>query len=139
MAKTTDHASAVFWQLVEDDDVQKHLRNGAGQARDAWQRVARLPGSKAVEDKKLYDKVRNAAIELARAVKLLEPEPEPRKKRRGLQLAVVAVTAGVVALIVKQSRSSEGAVDGDPQGQSDRVPQGAGPEREGAPARAGAA
>src|SRR4051794_5375300 len=99
---------------------------------------ANLRGAEAVEDKKPYDKVREAATSLARALKLLAPEPEPPKKHRGLQLVVLVATAGAVKLILNKSRS-KGVIDGDPQGQSDRVPQGAGPQREGAQAGAGAA
>src|SRR3954447_11509610 len=100
---------------------------------------ANLRGAEAVEDKKPYDKVREAATSLARALKLLAPEPEPPKKHRGLQLVVLVATAGAVKLILNKSRSTKGVIDRDPQGQSDRVPQGAGPQREGAEAGAGAA
>jgi len=136
--RKADHAKLAFWQLVEDEDVQQQLRNAATRLREAGQRFSHLRGAEAVEDKKLYDKVREAATSLARALKLLAPEPEPPKKHRGLQLVVLVATAGAVKLILNKSRS-KGVIDGDPQGQSDRVPQGAGPQREGAQAGAGAA
>lgn len=108
---TTDHATAAFWQLLEDDDVHDHLRTAAVRLREAGQRVSRLPGSKAVEDKKLYDKLRDAAISLARALKLLGPEPEPPKtKRRVVQIVVLATTAGAVAIVLKQ-RSGKGTAE----------------------------
>src|SRR3954447_25395160 len=135
-----DHAKLAFWQLVEDEDVQQQLRTAATRLREAGQRFSHLRGPEAVEDKKLYDKVREAATSLARALKLLGPKPEPpKKKQRGLQLVVLVATAGAVKLILNKSRSTKGVIDGDPQGQSDRVPQGAGPQREGAEAGAGAA
>src|SRR3954447_10054139 len=136
--RKADHAKLAFWQLVEDEDVQQQLRNAATRLREAGQRFSHLRGAEAVEDKKLYDKVREAATSLTRALKLLAPEPEPPKKHRGLQLVVLVATAGAVKLILNKSRS-KGVIDGDPQGQSDRVPQGAGPQREGAQAGAGAA
>jgi hypothetical protein len=104
MAKnTTDHAKLAFWQLLEDDDVQQQLRTSATRLREAGQRFSRLPGSRVVEDKTLYDKVRESATALAQAIKLLGAEPEPPKKHRGLQLLVIAVTVGAVAAIVRQS------------------------------------
>src|SRR3954468_3972091 len=137
--RKADHAKLAFWQLVEDEDVQQQLRNAATRLREAGQRFSHLRGAEAVEDKKLYDKVREAATSLTRALKLLAPEPEPPKKHRGLQLVVLVATAGAVKLILNKSRSTKGVIDGDPQGQSDRVPQGAGPQREGTQDGAGAA
>src|SRR5215217_1068752 len=99
--KTTDHATAAFWQLVEDAEVQQHLRTAAVRAREASQRVARLRGAEVVEDKKLYDKVREAVTSFARALKRLGPEPEPPKKHRGRTLAGTALTAGAVAIVLK--------------------------------------
>ena len=103
---TTDRANAAFWQLVEDDEVQEHLRNAAVRLREAGQRLSKLPNSKAVEDKKLYDKLRDAATSLARALKLMGPEPPPRKWRRRVVLLVGMTTATVaaVAVIIEQSR-----------------------------------
>src|SRR3954451_12705895 len=130
--RKADHAKLAFWQLVEDEDVQQQLRNAATRLREAGQRFSHLRGAEAVEDKKLYDKVREAATSLARALKLLAPEPEPpKKKQRGLQLVVLVATAGAVKLILNKSRSTKRVIDG---AQSDRVPQGAGPQREGAEA-----
>jgi hypothetical protein len=115
MAKSTKNATAAFWRLVHDDEVQQHLRTAAAQGHEAWQRVARLPGSKAVEDKKLYDKVREAATSLARAVKLLAPEPEPPKRHRARTLVGVALTAGAVAIVLKTQRARPSPTHEEPQ------------------------
>jgi hypothetical protein len=115
MAKDTTHATAAFWQLVHDDEVQEHLRTAAARGHEAWQRVARLPGSKAVEDKKLYDKVREAATSLARAFKLLAPEPEPPKRHRGRTLVGLALTAGAVAIVLKTQRTRPSRTAEEPE------------------------
>lgn len=115
MAKDTKHATAAFWQLVHDDEVQQHLRTAAARGHEAWQRVARLPGSKAVEDKKLYDKVREAATSLARAVKLLAPEPEPPKRHRARTLVGLGLTAGAVAIVLKTQRARPSPTPEEPQ------------------------
>lgn len=115
MAKDTKHATAAFWQLVHDDEVQQHLRTAAARGHEAWQRVARLPGSKAVEDKKLYDKVREATTSLARAVKLLAPEPEPPKRHRARTLVGLALTAGAVAIVLKTERARPSPTPEEPQ------------------------
>jgi hypothetical protein len=119
--KTTDHARAAFWQLVEDDEVQHNLRTAAVRAREAWQRVAHLRGPEVVEDKKLYDKVREAVTSFARALKLLGPEPEPPKKRRGRTLAGIALTAGAVA-IVRKNRPRQTTVPSEPVTGVEREP-----------------
>jgi hypothetical protein len=116
MAKktTADRSTAAFWQLVEDDEVQQHLRTAAVRAREAWQRVARLRGPEVVEDKKLYDKVREGVTSFARALRRLGPEPEPPKKRRGRTLAGIALTAGAVAM-VRKNRPEQTAVRSEPR------------------------
>jgi hypothetical protein len=126
MAKTTttDHATAAFWQLVEDDEVQHHLRTAAVRAREAWQRVAWLRGPEVVEDKKLYDKVREAVTSFARALKLLGPEPKPPKKHRGRTLAGIALTAGAVA-IVRKNRPKQTTAPPGPVPSTGTEPSGA--------------
>ncbi len=126
MAKktTSDHATAAFWQLVEDDEVQQHLRTAAIRAREAWQRVARLRGPEVVEDKKLYDKVREAVTSFARALKLLGPEPEPPNKRRGGTVAGIALTAGAVA-IVRKNHPRQTTVPSEPVPSAARARAGA--------------
>jgi hypothetical protein len=127
MAKktTTDHATAAFWQLVEDDAVQQHLHTAAVRAREAWQRVARLRGPEVVEDKKLYDKVREAVTSFARALRLLGPDPDPPKKHRGRTLAGIALTAGAVAIVLK-SRPNQTTAPSEPVPSAGREPAGAG-------------
>jgi hypothetical protein len=118
MARTTAtrHATAVFWQLVGDEEVQQHLLTAATRLREAAQRVSQLRGPAVVEDKRLYDKVREAATSLARALKLLGPEPEPPKKHRGRTLAGIALTVGAAAIVLnnRSQRSPETSATSEP-------------------------
>ena len=107
MAKTTrtDQAKLALQQLMRDEEVQAHLRTAAIRLREASQRVARRPWSKAVEDKNLYAKIREAATSLARAAKLLGPEPEP-PKHRGRKLVLIAAAGGVAVVVIKKRRDA---------------------------------
>jgi hypothetical protein len=106
MAKTkTDTTKLTLQRLALDEEVQEHLGNAVVQLREAWHRVANRPPVRAVEDKKLYDRIRQAAISLARALKLLAPEPEP-PKHRGRTLLALTVAGGAGALIMRRRRQS---------------------------------
>jgi ferric-dicitrate binding protein FerR (iron transport regulator) len=101
----TDHTKLALQRLALDPEVQEHLGNAVVELRDAWRRAAHRPAAVAVEDRKLYARIRRAAISLAQAVKLLERPPEP-PKRRGRKLAGLMLVAGGGALIIKRRRGS---------------------------------
>jgi hypothetical protein len=92
-------------RLVEDEEVQKHLRVAAVRTREAWNRVSGRPASKAVSDKMAYDKVREAATALATAGRRLRRQPEPPKHTGRKVLAAAAVVCGA-AYAVKRKRDS---------------------------------
>jgi hypothetical protein len=97
MARTD--AIAVVQRLLDDDGVHERLVQGGTAARDAYLRARGLPVRKAVEDKTLYAKVREAATGLTEATRqaLGQPEPEPSRGRRVLTVLVLGATAGAVA------------------------------------------
>lgn len=92
-------------QLMEDEEIQKHLRLAAIRVRQAWSRASGRPVSKAVSDKKVYDKVREAATSLATAGRRLGRKPEP-PKRTGRKLIAGAAVAGGAVYAVKRMRSN---------------------------------
>ena len=100
----SENAKLALRRLAEDEEVQEQLRTAAMRLREAWGRAARRPGSKAVEDKKLYDKVREAATSLTKAGRRLRPQPEP-PKRRGRMVALAAAGAGGAAYALKKRRA----------------------------------
>ena len=92
-------------RLLEDEQVQKQLRTGALRLREAWTRASRRPFSRAVEDKKVYSKVQEAASNFAGASRSLRRKPQPQK-RTGRKLAIGAALAGAVAFVLKKKRGS---------------------------------
>jgi hypothetical protein len=130
MAKRTksDNAKLALRRLAEDEEVQAQLRTAAIRLREAWARASRRPGSKAVEDKKLYDNVREAATSLSKAAHRLRRRPES-PKRRGRKAALVAAGAGGAAYALKKRRSTcAGSV---PEPESGTAPaEGGGQDRE---------
>jgi hypothetical protein len=106
----SENAKVALRRLAEDEKVHEQLRIGSVSLREAWGRAAGRPGSKAVEDKKLYDKVREAATSLTKAGRRLRPPPEP-PKRRGRTVALVAASAGGAAYALKKRRARSTAND----------------------------
>ena len=101
----TQQAKIAARRLVEDEEVQKQLRIAAARTREAWSRVSGRPTSKAVSDKKAYDKVREAATSLAIAGRRLRKQPEP-PKHTGRKVVAAAAVAGGAAYAVKRKRSN---------------------------------
>src|SRR3954452_14238472 len=92
-------------RLVEDEEGQKQLRVAAVRVREAWSRASGRPASKAVSDKKVYDKVREAATSLSAAGRRLGRQPEP-PKRTGRKVIAAAAVVGGTAYVVKRIRSN---------------------------------
>lgn len=103
--KQKNQAKFALRRLTEDEEVHAHLRTAAIRAREAWARASGRPGSKAVQDKKIYDKVREAATSLTQAGQKLQRKPEP-PKHRGRNAALVAAGAGGAAYAFKRRRSN---------------------------------
>ena len=101
----TQQAKIAARRLVEDEEVQKQLRVAAVRTREAWSRVSGRPASKALGDKKAYDKVREAATSLATAGRRLRRQPEP-PKRTGRKVVAATALAGGAAYAVKRKRSN---------------------------------
>jgi ferric-dicitrate binding protein FerR (iron transport regulator) len=109
MAKKSKQAkSAIPYvrRLAEDDYVQAQLRNATSRLRAAYVRTRQRRG-RAVEDKKLYDNLREAATSMRKAASRLQRKPQP--KRRGRKIAAVAITGGGAALLLR--RRSKGQPD----------------------------
>src|SRR3954453_23849880 len=107
MAKNkTDHTKLALQRLALDEEVQEHLGNAVVQLREAWRRAAHRPPARAVEDKQLYARIRQAAISLARALRLLAPEPAPPKRRGRKLVAAMLIAAGAGVLVTKRRRGS---------------------------------
>jgi hypothetical protein len=100
----TQQAKIAARRLMEDEEVQKHLRVASVRVREAWSRASGRPVSKTVGDKKVYDKVREASASLALAGRRLRKQPEPPKHTARKVVAAAAV-AGGAAYAVKRKRT----------------------------------
>ena len=88
-------------RLAEDREVQGHLRTGAVRLREAWGRASRLPSRQAVKDRKVHDRVREAASALTAAGHSLR-HPAPAPTHRGRNVAVAAAGAGATAVALRR-------------------------------------
>jgi ATPase subunit of ABC transporter with duplicated ATPase domains len=100
----TQQARLAARRLVEDEEVQKQLRLAAVRVREAWGRASGRPASKAMSDKKVYDKLREAATSLSTAGRRLRRQPEP-PKHTGRKVVAGAALAGGAAYAVKRRRA----------------------------------
>lgn len=117
----SDQVKVAITRLAQDEDVQKQIRTAALRLREAWGRASGRPASKAVSDKKIYSKVRDAATSLTAAAKTLRKKPEP-PKRTGRKVAVGAAVAGGAAYAVAKKRG--GGDDGGGSGVHSPAPTG---------------
>jgi hypothetical protein len=114
-AKLTRDAGPYVRRLLEDEHVHDQLSDAATRLRKAYQRADRKKSSKAIEDKKLYAHVREAAGSLRGAALALQRKPPPKPKRRGRTLVVLVALAGGAVLVAKRrSATPEGHNPADP-------------------------
>jgi hypothetical protein len=107
----TDQVKRVLGRLLRDEEAQGQLRTAATRLQEAGARANALRPSKAVEDKKVYAKLREALTSLTKAGRSLRSEPEPEPTRRGRKLVLLAAVAGAVAFAIK--RRSDAANESD--------------------------
>jgi hypothetical protein len=115
----------VLERLVDDDYVHEQLGNAAKRLRQAQSRGARRR-SKAVEDKKLYDQLREAATSLTKAGRVLRGERERKRKRKQARRRVIVaaiVAGGGGAVLLKQRRSKPGEPNEDTTTQEATAPE----------------
>lgn len=94
MASTQTYA--VIARLLDDDFLHERIGDAASGVRDVYQRARRMPPEKAVQDKALYDRVRQVATSSVEAARRAFAEPEPPPRRRGRVALVLLATGAVV-------------------------------------------
>jgi hypothetical protein len=101
-----------FERLIRDERAHEQISHGTRRLGAAYRRARMLRGQEAVQDKKIYDHVREAAGSLAEAARRVAGEPEPEPKRRARRLPVVVILAGVAVLVRAMHRRQQAAPSG---------------------------
>ena len=103
MANT--ETTAVIERLLDDDYIHEQLSVAGTGVRDAYRRVRRLPPQKAIQDKTVYDRVRQTATGLSEATRraLGKPKPEPPRRHRGVLVLIARATGAVVIWAAKKN------------------------------------
>ena len=111
MAKTkskSEQAKIAATRLLQDEEVQRQMRIATKRLREAWTRASGRPASKAMSDKKVYAKVRDAAASLAIVGRKLRRKPEPPKHRGRKVVAGAAVAGGAAYAVMKMRGNGNG-------------------------------
>lgn len=101
--------TAVIERLLDDDYVHEQFAAAGTGLRDAYRRARRLPPHKAVQDKTIYDRIRQTATGLTEAARRAtgKPEPEPPRRRRGPLMFVVLGAGAVVFWAAKNHNQKQ--------------------------------
>jgi hypothetical protein len=94
-------------RLIRDERAHEQIGHGTRRLGAAYRRARMLRGHEAVQDKKIYDHVREAAGSLAEAARRVAGEPEPEPKRRPRRLPAIAILAGVALLVRAMHRRQQ--------------------------------
>src|SRR3954470_19596166 len=97
----------VIRRLLDDDTIHEHMAEAGAGVRDAYRRARRLPPAKAVQDKTVYDRLRQGGGGATAATRgaLGKPEPKPKRGgRRVLALLVLGATGAVGFLATKRDQ-----------------------------------
>jgi ferric-dicitrate binding protein FerR (iron transport regulator) len=119
MARTD--TTTVIARLLDDDYIHEQMGTAGAGMRDAYRRVRHLPPQKAVQDKTVYEHLRQTATGLSEATRraLGKPKPKPARRRRGL-LALVLLTTG--AVVMWAAKSHRPALEGSEQPDAGSAP-----------------
>src|SRR4051812_42032789 len=101
----------VIRRLLDDDTIHEHMAEAGAGVRDAHPPARGLPPAKAVQDKTVYDRLRQAAGGATAATRRALGKPEPKPKRGGrrvLALLVLGATGAVVAWAAQRDRDPAG-------------------------------
>lgn len=105
-------------RLLHDKETQKQLRTASVRVGEAWSRASGRPASKALGDKKVYDKVREAATSLATAGQRMRKQPEPPKHTGRKVVAATAMAGGAAYAFNKKRNGHHGSNGSEHDGQT---------------------
>jgi hypothetical protein len=120
--KQAKSALPYLQQVIEDEFVQEQLATAVSGARAAYVRV-RKQRSQAVEDKRLYRNLRQAATALRNTAGALQPS-KPPPKRRGRNAVVIATailaTVWLTSKLQKAQTQRSGSTPGSAASPAER-------------------
>jgi hypothetical protein len=93
-------------RLIGDEQVRRQIHIAGTRLHEVYRRAARDRG-KAAEDRKVYDRLREAVTSIRKVVGAIEEPPKPRRRGRKL-LALGALAAGA-GLIASRARGASDA------------------------------
>jgi hypothetical protein len=97
-------------RLAENEYVQAQFQDAAMALSNASRRIAKRRG-RAVEDKKLYDHLREAATSIRNAMSALRHKPAPPPKHNGRKLLALTAAGGGAALLWTRRTSDTAPAD----------------------------
>lgn len=110
-------------RIIEQEYVHDQAQNAAKRLQEAYARISR-EGAGAVEDRKVYEKVREAAISLRRAMGAIEePPPEPKRWGRKVLLLVFLAAGPVYYAKRRRARAAAMPVDSEDLPPAPQAPQ----------------
>jgi hypothetical protein len=103
----TDQVKLALEQLLRDEEVQGHLRTAATRLQEATTRATSRRPSKAAVDKKVYAKLREAAVSLTQAARSLRaPEPKHRGRKVAVAAGAAALAGGAAVALKKRGNGT---------------------------------
>lgn len=110
-------------RLIGDEQVQHQLRLAGTRLHEVYRRASKDRG-KAAEDKKVYDKLREAATSLRKVVGAIE-EPPKKQRRPARAILLVGLAAAGAGLLARRARSGAGDAALAPNANNGTTPAGA--------------
>src|SRR5215210_7465065 len=94
-------------RLIGDKHAQEQIGYGAQRLGAAYRRARMLRSQEAVQDKKLYEHVREAAASITEAGRRVagKPQPEPKRRRRLPAVVILAAVAMLVRAMHRQQQA----------------------------------
>jgi len=124
MAKRKQARAAIPYlgRLIADEEAQSNLRIAGARLQEIYRRASKQP-IKAAEDRKVYDKLREAVVSVRKVVGAMEEPPKPRRRTRAV-LAIAAIGAGA-GFLAMRARSGAGEAALPPNANNGSTPAGA--------------
>jgi hypothetical protein len=125
MAKRKQSRGAIptIQRLIGDEQVQQQLRLAGTRLHEVYRRASKDRG-KAAEDKKVYDKLREAVTSVRKVIGTIE-EPPKKRRRPGRAMLLLGLAGGAGLIAARRARSGAGDAALPPNANNGSAPAGA--------------